>query len=473
LEWSQWGLGAITFGAIKTTATTPQQHHDNNNLNLWGNALDEVLTAIPQWCCTEWAVQDGLCEDHLLSHLIVDPLAVQRHGVIHHKLVIPYWGAFEKKLGQQENTVVHHATRGRYLLVLANCNDHGAPVQVTGSVVWTRRSSHNVTGSGSSSPPPSSPSLSIATTTSSNYDSFRHHLVMLATLLLVGAVVLLLWLHDHRARYPKLLPQQQQQEQQLQFDQQTEELRRMDGMVEIALPDNNHHHRRSAWNPSPVPKSTAMVVEPPSSKIDYYYLPSRLWTSVSSVLVRPPRRRQRQRPQHQPNEMHPPPSPPPSHNHYGEELVEQRNKTVSLGGSWTCLPSSRDLLLDVLCSNDDNTMVEGDGIFRDQTFYVHARADRAVDLDFSHDTVPVQQDYSLNTITPPEGPFSNEQAKDHDSSTKMLLRQDEEQEERRRQQQPHQEGAVLQRWATTSTTRNSNTVASETTLLLLLLFWWL
>jgi hypothetical protein len=86
-------------------------------------------------------------------------VVVQRHGVIHHKLVIPLWGAFEEELGrQQEITVVHPATGGRYLLVLAKCNDHEAPVQVTGSVVWPL-CSHNVTGSGSNSPPPSSPYL--------------------------------------------------------------------------------------------------------------------------------------------------------------------------------------------------------------------------------------------------------------------------------------------------------------------------
>jgi len=84
-----------------------------------------------RWCCTEAAVQMGMCEGgDKLGRLIIDEDIFQGEA---RSVSVPNEGPVKKKL---KNDFFEFEQTGRYVVVFANCNELGREVKVEGEAIW-------------------------------------------------------------------------------------------------------------------------------------------------------------------------------------------------------------------------------------------------------------------------------------------------------------------------------------------------
>jgi Lung seven transmembrane receptor. len=84
-----------------------------------------------RWCCSEDAIDLGLCEEQNLGRIIINKALFRGE---HRPVTIPPVGSYEASMklpvmDTKEGT-------GQYTLVLANCNDYGRDVYVDGQYLW-------------------------------------------------------------------------------------------------------------------------------------------------------------------------------------------------------------------------------------------------------------------------------------------------------------------------------------------------
>ena len=84
-----------------------------------------------RYCCSNDAIDLGLCPGSQYGRLILD---TKKFSGKHRFQEIPATGNFDGQLkyGRFEQA----ADNGKYILVMANCNDEGRPIMVKGRTVW-------------------------------------------------------------------------------------------------------------------------------------------------------------------------------------------------------------------------------------------------------------------------------------------------------------------------------------------------
>lgn len=84
-----------------------------------------------RWCCSEDAVSLGLCSTSQVGRMIVN---ADKFKGEHRFVNVPEKGEFR---GSVSNPVMStHSGSGQYTLLLANCNDYGRDVEISGISVW-------------------------------------------------------------------------------------------------------------------------------------------------------------------------------------------------------------------------------------------------------------------------------------------------------------------------------------------------
>jgi hypothetical protein len=128
-----------------------------------------------QWCCTAEAVQAGLCitndeSQQQVGQLIVDETKVNsaEGGIIHRMVSVPSIGSLEEQLPFVR---LEGREAGPHVVLIANCNDQGRPIQVLGPIQWeggeADLSASEIDRLVSSSEPTNAPVQATATTTPS------------------------------------------------------------------------------------------------------------------------------------------------------------------------------------------------------------------------------------------------------------------------------------------------------------------
>jgi len=90
-----------------------------------------------RWCCSQDSVDLGLCTGgDNLGRLIVQPgtfTGEQR------SISVPTTGSMSKKL---KNGIMNFDQTGRFVVVFANCNEHGREIMVEGNAVWKSKNGY-------------------------------------------------------------------------------------------------------------------------------------------------------------------------------------------------------------------------------------------------------------------------------------------------------------------------------------------
>eukprot|EP00978_Attheya_sp_CCMP212_P006408 scaffold14557_cov67-Attheya_sp.AAC.11 len=84
-----------------------------------------------RWCCSKDAIKLGLCKDRRKGRLIVDPAVFSGER---RSLWFPDEGGLTTRV--HESLLEVHQSSGNYVLIFANCNDHGRNVLVHGDYAW-------------------------------------------------------------------------------------------------------------------------------------------------------------------------------------------------------------------------------------------------------------------------------------------------------------------------------------------------
>jgi len=119
----------IVFFHEPPTCSNTKAGCDWNDLGL-GKSDDEGNL---RWCCSEDAIELGLCdgsEDHL-GRLIIDKDKFEGE---HRFLTVPATGEMEANV--KYGKIEQKTDTGKYVLIMANCNDHGRNVMVNGKYEW-------------------------------------------------------------------------------------------------------------------------------------------------------------------------------------------------------------------------------------------------------------------------------------------------------------------------------------------------
>ena len=89
------------------------------------------------WCCTNDAIQQGLCDATKVGRLIINDQLFAR-GVTAHQLElpIPKSGVMTELMGDAHG-IFQMDGSGTYILLAANCNENGRPVQMVGNWSWS------------------------------------------------------------------------------------------------------------------------------------------------------------------------------------------------------------------------------------------------------------------------------------------------------------------------------------------------
>lgn len=88
-------------------------------------------TGVIRYCCSNDAIDLGLCQGSQYGRLIMD---ATKFAGKHRFKNVPATGEFDEKLmyGRFEQ----NSESGKYVMVMANCNDEGRPVKVKGHTIW-------------------------------------------------------------------------------------------------------------------------------------------------------------------------------------------------------------------------------------------------------------------------------------------------------------------------------------------------
>lgn len=84
-----------------------------------------------RWCCAEDSISLGLCDNSDMGRVIIDQALFKGERRF---VNIPATGKYIGNLTYPLFTT--HAGSGQYTLLLANCNDYGRDVQLSGHSVW-------------------------------------------------------------------------------------------------------------------------------------------------------------------------------------------------------------------------------------------------------------------------------------------------------------------------------------------------
>jgi len=84
-----------------------------------------------QYCCTEEGVSSGVCENKSVGRLIIDP---ELYKGEHRPLLVPPSGEFSS--GVNIPVMPTKQGTGMYTLAIANCNDFGRDMFISGQYIW-------------------------------------------------------------------------------------------------------------------------------------------------------------------------------------------------------------------------------------------------------------------------------------------------------------------------------------------------
>jgi hypothetical protein len=119
-------------------------------------------TSTTWWCCSDDSIDLGLCDESEKGHLLVNPLLFQ--GYQYHRMShIPASG--NPSIIQQHGSL-KNLESGNYVVLTANCDQHGRAIQVTGALDWSQQNEDEVSVVANSTAAPASSSLSENDTTS-------------------------------------------------------------------------------------------------------------------------------------------------------------------------------------------------------------------------------------------------------------------------------------------------------------------
>jgi guanyl-specific ribonuclease Sa len=93
-------------------------------------AEDKTTTTGTTWCCSDDSIDLGLCDETEKGHLLVNPILFQGYHRISH---IPASGNPSIQHGSLKNLKY-----GNYVVLTANCDQHGRAIQVTGALDWSQ-----------------------------------------------------------------------------------------------------------------------------------------------------------------------------------------------------------------------------------------------------------------------------------------------------------------------------------------------
>lgn len=86
-----------------------------------------------RWCCSSDAIELGMCSNGMYGRLIVDK--VKFHGQ-HHFFMVPPYGPVAKTLAEDQQIFDVKNDSGKYVMIVANCDDYGRNLTVSGRFTW-------------------------------------------------------------------------------------------------------------------------------------------------------------------------------------------------------------------------------------------------------------------------------------------------------------------------------------------------
>lgn len=119
-EWVSQGIGAYV--------NVPDENGTSSS------SSSTTTTPMLEWCCTTEAVQAKLCEVIHFGRMMINQTAFDGN----HRF-IPI-----ARVSEVDTTVTHgeliqpHAQGGTYVVIIANCNPHGRPLEVLGPWTWIK-----------------------------------------------------------------------------------------------------------------------------------------------------------------------------------------------------------------------------------------------------------------------------------------------------------------------------------------------
>jgi hypothetical protein len=96
------------------------------------NEAGESSSTATFWCCTEEAIDLGLCDATDEGHLLLNASLFQGH---HRKIEFPAKGNIQASIRHGN---LEDLERGKYIMLTSNCNVRGRAIQVTGALDWPR-----------------------------------------------------------------------------------------------------------------------------------------------------------------------------------------------------------------------------------------------------------------------------------------------------------------------------------------------
>eukprot|EP00339_Tiarina_fusa_P001565 CAMPEP_0117049942 /NCGR_PEP_ID=MMETSP0472-20121206/34480_1 /TAXON_ID=693140 ORGANISM="Tiarina fusus, Strain LIS" /NCGR_SAMPLE_ID=MMETSP0472 /ASSEMBLY_ACC=CAM_ASM_000603 /LENGTH=541 /DNA_ID=CAMNT_0004763531 /DNA_START=35 /DNA_END=1660 /DNA_ORIENTATION=- len=111
---------------LPSSCATSRLGCDWTELGIGSRSDDDNL----RYCCSNDAIDLGLCQGTQYGRLIVTDKFTGKHRVVNIPATGDYdnflkYGKFEQKSGN-----------GKYVVIFANCNDEGRPVKVDGKTIW-------------------------------------------------------------------------------------------------------------------------------------------------------------------------------------------------------------------------------------------------------------------------------------------------------------------------------------------------
>jgi hypothetical protein len=90
-----------------------------------------------EWCCTTEAVRAGLCEVIHFGRMLVNQTAF--NGIHGNHRFIPIARVSEVETALTHGKLIQpHEQGGTYVVIIANCNPHGRPIEVVGPWTWIK-----------------------------------------------------------------------------------------------------------------------------------------------------------------------------------------------------------------------------------------------------------------------------------------------------------------------------------------------